>query len=1086
MKRTALLIGVSEYVYPWGNLTCCKNDVESLSTTLNSSLGSYCFDQVSVITGADATYDHVLNEIDRVFGDPGISEDHLILFYFSGHGFLYKRSNGIEKGILVLNDTKKEAPFSNCLDIEQLRSDYFDRCNANVLFIIDSCHSGTLTNYTDSPFAKAASMLLSGKKALLASSAANDESFIYREINLSKFTFHLINGLANDPAALSPNKITVTFESLVSYLDVKLKQEGQNIQRVYALGSSLPLSSPKIEPQRSKGGQVDFTIYLDTNISRYEEVPPGSNDSYIHLSGRTMSHKHIAEIDEFIENWVEGQNTLLTIFGDTGTGKSTIAKRVVYNLSKKALSNKTELIPLFIELKEYNKIQDLKSLIINKLQNEYTIKIFWDQVLDLMGSGKLVIILDGFDEMSLSVSNVTIENNFRTIERHLYSEHSKIILTCRRQYLNEDNDIVSLIVNSRFNSSGYEVVFLNFFKPHDIHQFITKNIHDRKTRDFCFEYLEESQSTKNISSRPILLEVLVKSVPSILERGEKFSHEKIFRDYIRGWITRDKWRFADFIYNFKDDLKNIFHLMTGEGPREDDDYLSEFIITTFIKELAWHLYESKTPHVSFKKLPSIIREQLPAIKNKVILDFFDYSLRTCSFLTRDEHGQYSFIHEIFLFYFLSDLFKSEIINNRVKYFGRIKLEESVVSFLSKMVMAETAILKKWILEKDKIEKGKYILHYLGGNAATLLNVINGNNFKKSNFGNAHFKGANLKKADFEEANITNSIFSDVNLKEAKLSNARMRGTILSDVNFDNCNLSNLDINGGTEIYRPLNLDSVIGLPPNFNDIVIRTNSKGGKEQTDDEFAEMIRIPAGVFVMGSNTKKAHESEKPIHHVYLDEYYIDKYPVTNEQFHEFIKAMPEWDKMEVIRRFENVYYLMHWKDEGPDTSILKHPVVYVSWYAAKAYAEWAGKRLPAEAEWEKAVRGPNAHAVSYEYPWGEDESDMPEKTNYSNKYGGVKEIGAFPETPNRYGLYDMFGNVKEWCSDWFADDYYKECTGAKPVHNPQGPEFGEHKVLRGGSYISGVGELRCAHRSHLLPVNTNIDGGFRCVKRKNNAK
>ena len=218
-----------------------------------------------------------------------------------------------------------------------------------------------------------------------------------------------------------------------------------------------------------------------------------------------------------------------------------------------------------------------------------------------------------------------------------------------------------------------------------------------------------------------------------------------------------------------------------------------------------------------------------------------------------------------------------------------------------------------------------------------------------------------------------------------------------------------------------------------------------------EVEEMVLIPAGAFLMGNNEKYYHE--RPVHPVYMDAFMIDKYEVTMGQYKKFAQAtgrsLPDW-----VKRLA-------------PTDL--HPAVGLSWEDANAYAKWAGKRLPTEAEWEKAARG---GLVGKTYPWGDEPPD--ERCNYGKKYNRLLPVGSF--APNGYGLYDMAGNAWEWCADWHSENYYK----LSPKSNPKGPESGINRVLRGGSWSSDEDKLRCSARSEEIPTFRNHNFGFRCAK------
>lgn len=224
-------------------------------------------------------------------------------------------------------------------------------------------------------------------------------------------------------------------------------------------------------------------------------------------------------------------------------------------------------------------------------------------------------------------------------------------------------------------------------------------------------------------------------------------------------------------------------------------------------------------------------------------------------------------------------------------------------------------------------------------------------------------------------------------------------------------------------------------------------------------ADMALIPAGPFEMGGDFDEEH----PRHRVVLDAFWIDRYEVMNEQYAKYLQATDAsapayWNRSD---RF-------HSGDKFP-----QHPVVGVSWFEAKTFCEWIGKRLPTEAEWEKAARGGRE---GFAFPWG----DRPDRKRANYEGQGTLPVGSFP--PNDYGLFDMAGNVWEWTADWFDAHYYEKSAEA----NPTGPESGKDKVLRGGSWVDGVGPSRVAHR-HWYPPHARYKWlGVRCAKSAAGAK
>ncbi len=212
---------------------------------------------------------------------------------------------------------------------------------------------------------------------------------------------------------------------------------------------------------------------------------------------------------------------------------------------------------------------------------------------------------------------------------------------------------------------------------------------------------------------------------------------------------------------------------------------------------------------------------------------------------------------------------------------------------------------------------------------------------------------------------------------------------------------------------------------------------------------MVYIPGGTFTMGSES--GDPDEQPVHPVTVRHFFIDMHEVTIGQYHRFMDATnhpaPEFC--------------------NPDIDNPQDPVVGISWHDAVAYAAWAGKRLPTEAEWEYAARGGSEKAV---YPWG----NKPDSTKANYNSFGIMQVKQF--APNGFGVYDSAGNVWEWCADWYLDTYYL----FSPGKNPTGPSVGMHKILRGGAWYCENAQVRTANRYYSLPDATSFHVGFRCAK------
>jgi formylglycine-generating enzyme required for sulfatase activity len=249
------------------------------------------------------------------------------------------------------------------------------------------------------------------------------------------------------------------------------------------------------------------------------------------------------------------------------------------------------------------------------------------------------------------------------------------------------------------------------------------------------------------------------------------------------------------------------------------------------------------------------------------------------------------------------------------------------------------------------------------------------------------------------------------------------------------------------------------IEPDLPEVPAAGGQTSGVDEPPVEDA-MVVVPAGPFTRG--TIAGGFDEQPVKQIYLDAYAIDKYEVTNHHYAAFVAATGHRKAGPPSRYAKNMARMRG----------VNQPVVYVSWDDADAYCRWKGKRLPTEAEWEKAMRGGDKRL----WPWGNDIDPL--ASNWAVAKDGhevAAPVGAFPRDVSPFGAADGAGNVIEWVADWYGENIYND-----PVdRNPQGPEFGTFKVLRGGGYTTSGTDVRVTSRSKMVPDFRDETIGFRCA-------
>ena len=235
-------------------------------------------------------------------------------------------------------------------------------------------------------------------------------------------------------------------------------------------------------------------------------------------------------------------------------------------------------------------------------------------------------------------------------------------------------------------------------------------------------------------------------------------------------------------------------------------------------------------------------------------------------------------------------------------------------------------------------------------------------------------------------------------------------------------------------------------------------------------APLVFIPAGTVPMGvpQGARDGGIDERPNHTVYVDGFYMDKYEVTNGRYLQFVTETGHRSPLHPTDPTKNL-----WQGNMMPESITNLPVINVDWYDAEAYCQWAGRRLPTEAEWEKAAKGSN----DWRFPWGDVEPTN-EHLNFGQVWRGeatLVQVGIYEKGKSPYGVYDVAGNVWEWVADWYDPDYYQK----SPDRNPKGPITGVDKAIRSSGWQVETPQVRIFTRIKSKPTDRNHSTGFRCA-------
>jgi WD40 repeat protein len=506
--------------------------------------------------------------------------------------------------------------------------------------------------------------------------------------------------------------------------------------------------------------------YLDRLIKNYETDE--LSKYYIDLIAQDdekMPTKIFEPMDDYVNQWTNDETTNhLSILGEYGTGKTSFCRKLAHDLAmrynKDPLNNR---IPILINLRDYSKVMSVRQLITDLLINEYGLRGIDYPLFEKMNEeGLFLMIFDGFDEMAQKVLFDVAYSNFTKIAELAKPKKSKVILTCRTEFFrtHEKEKEVLLDVDKRKN---FNIIYLREFNDEQIKKFLQKRVplieaekEKKQGWKYYYEKIQNVFDLKDLAKRPVLLDLITKYLPQLIEKGETINASTLYQTAIQEELKR--------------------RLTVGKTVIEREDRLK------LMKLLAMWMYNHDEFSIYYEKIPKLLDlEKNFDLKTRTDTEYHLHDFLTCSFLSRDPDGNYRFSHKSFVDFLVAWKFTDNI-KDDLKY-----------DFMNKQVTYEVMqFMKDFEINRERLyqwidftrEKSFSYTKYLGGNAVSILNELgedfakNGFDFSETLLDYANFHGQNLRGINFQKASLKNANLNNTILKDSDFSNANLEGASL--------------------------------------------------------------------------------------------------------------------------------------------------------------------------------------------------------------------------------------------------------------------------------------------------------------------
>jgi uncharacterized protein YjbI with pentapeptide repeats/DNA replication protein DnaC len=560
-------------------------------------------------------------------------------------------------------------------------------------------------------------------------------------------------------------------------VDKILKDYSQKIINQYTLFSTLEPALPIVVEQLSK---FDFEKY------------------YVDVFLQDLQNQLVKSSEDITFNWLDDPDRNgLFIIGDFGTGKSTLCANIAYLIASKFLNNEISMAPLLVSLRKVEGISE--ESIAKELKKVITIE--WEQILQLLRSGKLLLILDGFDEIPRKTDWEKTIADFENIVKIFCVEKSKIITTCRTHFFKKDSEIWgedTELMKSLRATENFKIVSTLPFSEDQIREYIEKRTDEPQK---VWEQIQSTYNLQDLCKRPLLADMIISTLPKLILLGSEVKAVTLYEKYTEDWINREDWR-SQLKPSTKEEL---------------------------MERLADYLYCQGITFISSEDLQELIEREFSVKKGSDVSDYYDYDVRTCSFFRRDSEGKYSFMHKSFLEFFAAKKISKSINNGLTQELGKKSLSNEVVFFASQIINSKRVGA---LFEAIYSTRGKLLEEFgvLGGNALKLLFKMGESKFVGKDFSSCTIKDVNLSSCEFYECNFEKVRLCQVTFCSSSFSKCSFSEGVLDSCNFSGTRIVSSNFTKGkfilatlkdTEITHDCQLDATEFSQCLFDNLVIK-------------------------------------------------------------------------------------------------------------------------------------------------------------------------------------------------------------------------------------------------------------------------